>query len=300
MRVIVIFNPWANRGKANKKRAELERICEAHGFELAYTQKAGDAQQLASQAAADQVDVVAAAGGDGTVHEVVNGLCQVENVSARLGILPMGSGNDLAFGLGISKELNKAAQQILHGVPKAIDLAKIVDEHGRTRLADNNLGIGFDAQVVIQTESLTWPGGFFLYLVATLQTIVSHFYTLQLNIQFDDETVQQSALFLALGLGFRGGGGFRLTPDAKHDDNLIDSCLVDPVSRLTALALLPSAINGSHTKASFVSMRKSVQINIKSAQPMPIHIDGEIFAYPKDNVKEVTITSLPAAIEVMV
>lgn len=301
MRIIVIFNPWANRGGAKKKQPQLEALCREHGFELVCTEKTRDAERLAKEAANKQYDVVVAAGGDGTVHEVVNGLCQSDQRSTRLGVLPIGSGNDLAHGLGIDKDLAKAVQQIKFGTPKAIDLAKIVDENGRFSLADNNLGIGFDAQVVIQTEGITWIGGFLLYLIATLKTFITHYTMLTLDIQFDKEVVQQDALFMALGLGFRGGGGFRLTPDAKNDDNLIDSCTVSPLNQLKALfIMLPKALFGKHTKEKFVAMRKNQKIVIKSTQPMPIHVDGEIFAYPEDNVKHVTITSLPAAVEVMI
>ncbi|MEM7331147.1 MAG: diacylglycerol kinase family protein [Chloroflexota bacterium] len=298
MKIIVIFNPWANRGKAQSKQAELESLCQRHGFYLQITQRAGDAQRFAKEAAEAGADIVAAAGGDGTVHEVVNGLCQVENLTSLLGILPVGSGNDLAFGLGIPTRLSLAAERLLNGQTKKVDLAKIEDENGRFQYADNNLGIGFDAQIVIQTESINWPGGFFLYLFATLKTLFQEFRMIPLDITFDGETVQQSTLFLALGVGARGGGGFMLTPFAKHDDDLVDSCLVAEASRLRALTLLPSAINGRHVNVKEVTMRQSKKIIIRSTDPMPIHIDGEVFAYPEDNVKAVTITSIPKALQV--
>ena len=300
MQVIVIFNPWANRGKAQKKQAEIEEICRQHGFQLYLTEKSGDAQRMAKEAAEANVDVVVAAGGDGTVHEVVNGLCQVEGLQPRFGILPVGSGNDLAFGLDIPTRLSTAAGKIVNGQTKWLDLAKIVDENGRFQYADNNLGIGLDAQIVIQTESINWPGGFFLYLWATFKTLANNFNIIPLNISFDGEQIEQSTLFLALGVGARGGGGFLLTPNAQHDDDLIDSCLVAEASRLRTLTLLPSAINGSHIHVKEVSMRQNKQVVIQSPHPMPIHIDGEIFAYPEDNIRSVTVTSIPKAIEVIV
>jgi diacylglycerol kinase family enzyme len=95
----------------------------------------------------------------------------------------------------------------------------VEDEHGRFALFDNNLGIGFDAIVVIQTESITRVHGFLMYFVAVLRTIAFYYQTPHLTLDFDGEQVAQQVLFLAMGLGPRGGGGFFLTPDARHDDD---------------------------------------------------------------------------------
>ena len=118
--------------------------------------------------------------------------------------------------------------------------------------------------------------------------------------RFDDEKAAQEILFLAMGVGPRGGGGFFLTPDARHDDNLIDSCMVNPVGRLTMLGMLQKAIKGTHTNSRHVTMRQSQQISIRANMPLPIHVDGEMFAHPQDDVRHVTITSLPAALQVVV
>ncbi|MFQ5436932.1 MAG: diacylglycerol/lipid kinase family protein, partial [Anaerolineae bacterium] len=132
-----------------------------------------------------------------------------------------------------------------------------------------------------------------------LETIAFYYRKPHLDIWFDDEPVSQRVLFLAVGVGFRAGGGFLLTPDARHDDDLIDSCLVNPIGRLTMLNMLGNAIKGTHIYSKHVTMRKSKKIVVKSGSPVPIHVDGELFAVPEDNVGQVTITSLPAAIEVI-
>ncbi|VAW32848.1 Transcription regulator [contains diacylglycerol kinase catalytic domain], partial [hydrothermal vent metagenome] len=219
---------------------------------------------------------------------------------ARLGIIPIGSGNDLAWSLGISTEVETAVHQLFNGTPKTIDLARIEDDKGRFRIVDNNIGIGFDAVVVIETESITRVHGFMMYLLATLRTMMSYSLLPKLIIHFDDEEIEQSVLFIALGVGPRGGGGFLLTPDAKQDDDLIDSCTVDPIGRFTIISLLLAVMNGSHVKSKHATMRQNKRIRIRAERPLPIHTDGEMFAYPQDNVREVTITSLPAAIEVIV
>ena len=301
MRIKVILNPWSDRGRAREQVAQIEAAAEARGgVDLVLTQKPGQAQQLARESVAAGYDLIVAAGGDGTIHEVVNGLMQGGAASAMLGVIPIGSGNDFGYAMGISTEIETAVSRLFTGQTRTVDLARVEDEHGRYAIFDNNLGIGFDAIVVIETENITRVHGFMMYFVAVLRTIAFYYQTPRLKIRFDDESVEQESLFLAMGVGRRGGGGFFLTPDANHDDDLIDSCLVNPVGRLTMLGMLGKAIKGTHTTSRHVSMRQNKRIEIVADRPLPIHIDGEIFAYPKDNVRRITVTSLPAALQVVV
>ncbi|MCP5100501.1 MAG: diacylglycerol kinase family lipid kinase, partial [Chloroflexi bacterium] len=172
MRVKIILNPQADNGRAQKQMAQLHAIQAQHdNLELVMTEYPGHAEQLARLAVADGFDLVVAAGGDGTAHEVVNGLIQDDQAQARLGIIPIGSGNDLAYALGISTDVPTAVNQLFTGTPHPIDLVRIEDGNGRLTLADNNIGIGFDATVVIRTEQMSRIRGFLMYLSATLHTI---------------------------------------------------------------------------------------------------------------------------------
>jgi YegS/Rv2252/BmrU family lipid kinase len=299
MRVKVILNPWADRGRGIQQKELIEKLGQQHGgLDLVVTQRPRHAQELALQAADEGYDVIVAAGGDGTIHEVINGLFTSQS-EAKLGVLPIGSGNDFAYSLGISTDMATAVPQLFHVTLKTIDLARIEDAKGHFQIVDNNIGIGFDAMVVVQTESITRIHGFLMYFIAVLRTIAFYYQTPHLEIRFDDEQVAQATLFLAIGVGPRGGGGFFLTPDAKQDDDRIDSCLVNPVGRLTMLGMLQQAIKGTHVNSRHVTMRQSQRISLKANMPLPIHVDGEMFAYPQDDVRHVTITSLPAALQVM-
>jgi diacylglycerol kinase (ATP) len=163
----------------------------------------------------------------------------------------------------------------------------------------NAIGIGFDATVTIQSKTITRIHGFALYLLAALRTIALYYQTPHLRIQFDDESVEQEALMMTVGIGPRVGGGFHLTPNAVFDDGLLDSCTVKPINRPTILRLLPKAMRGTHITSPYVMMRRNRSIHIRSDIALPIHIDGEIFAYHEDNVKLVTISTLPSALPVM-
>ncbi len=300
MRIKVIMNPMANNGRSHALIPQITQWGASLGdCSVVTTQERGHAQQLARAAALAGYDLVVAGGGDGTVHEVVNGLFAAGRTAAKLGIIPLGSGNDLAFALGIPPDPETAVSHLAAGRPRAIDLARIEDENGRFCVVDNNIGIGFDAMVVVRTEAIQRIHGFLKYLMAVLQCIAFYYDTPHLDMNFDGEQVAQETLFLAFGVGFRGGGGFLLTPDARLDDDLIDTCLVNPINRITMLNMLGKAIKGTHTSSRHVTMRQSKKIVVKSKESMPIHVDGELFAYPHDNVRQVTITSLPSAIEVI-
>jgi YegS/Rv2252/BmrU family lipid kinase len=269
-------------------------------LDIVLTEYPGHARELARQAVNDGYELVVAAGGDGTISEVVNGLVQGNRASTRLGVIPIGSGNDLAWSLGISTEVATAVRSLFTGRPKTVDLARVEDDHGRFRIFDNNMGIGFDATIVIESETITRIHGFMMYLLATLRTIAFYYDTPHLEMRFDEEKLAQPSLLLAFGVGPRGGGGFLLTPNARPDDDLIETCLVNPVGRLTMMMMMMKVMKGKHGSHPAVTLRQNRQITVKSDRPMPIHTDGEVFAYPKDNVRQVTVTSLPAAIEVVV
>ncbi len=301
MRVKVILNPFADNGHGRQKIEVVEAAARPYGgVDLVLTERPQHGIELARQAAEAGYDVVAAAGGDGTVSDVMNGLMQAQNSDVRLGIIPVGSGNDLAWNLGAPQDVAAAVQRLFTGSPVKIDLAYVENEYGYGRFADNNIGVGFDATVVIETETITRLHGFPMYFLAVLRTILFFFNTPYLQMRFDDEEVAQEALFVAFGLGRRHGGGFLITPDARHDDGLIDTCTVAPVSRPTMLRMLLKVMKGTHITSSFVTMRQNKRITIQSDAPLPIHVDGEMFAYPKDNVRQITVTSLSAAIEVIV
>ncbi|MBX3056492.1 MAG: diacylglycerol kinase family lipid kinase [Anaerolineae bacterium] len=301
MRAKVILNPYADNGRGRQCQALIETAAQPYGgIEIALTEYPGHGRELARQFANEGYDLVAAAGGDGTISDVVNGLVLGDKATTRLGIIPIGSGNDLAWSLGISSDVGTAVRTLFTGQPRTLDLARVEDDHGRYRIFDNNMGIGFDATIVVEAENITRVHGFAMYLLATLRTIAFYYDKPLLEMQFDDERLTQESLFLAFGVGPRGGGGFLLTPNARHDDNLIDTCLVSPVGRLTMLLMLLKVKKGTHGSHKAIALRQNRRITVRADRPVPIHTDGEVFAYTKDNVRQVTVTSLPAAIDVMV
>jgi len=300
LRARVIYNPSANHGRAESLQERIE-IWEQdnEGLDLVLTKGPGQATDLARQAIDSGYELIVAAGGDGTIHEVVNGMVDGDKSRAILGLIPIGSGNDFTHGLGLNSDIDAAMRRLSSGEPRPIDLARIEDDRGNAEIVMNGIGIGFDATVSIQSRLITRVHGFAMYALAALRTIALYYQAPHMVIHFDGERVEQDSLMLSIGSGPRIGGGFHLTPDAIFDDGLLDSCTVNPINRPTMLRLLPDAMRGTHISSRHVTMRRSRKIEIESNIALPIHVDGEIFAYHEDNVHMVKITALPLALSIM-
>jgi YegS/Rv2252/BmrU family lipid kinase len=245
-------------------------------------------------------DVVVAAGGDGTVHEVINGMLSAGLLRSKFGTIPIGTGNDFAYSYAIPVEIPLAVERLFRNQTRFVDLGEVVDDRGQRRFFANNLGIGFDANVVIRVESITRLHGFPKYFWGVLKTLALDFRPFSFQMRFDAEELEEEVLFVAFGLGVRHGGGFMLTPSALNDDDRIDSCTVRTMSRIKALRFLNSAVNGTHIHNPLVKMRQNKSIEISCIDALPIHIDGEVFAFPKDNVHHISVTSLPKVLQVLV
>ncbi len=296
----VILNPSADLGNGITYLETIEKAARPLGeLDIVLSEFPGHAVELAQTAVAGGCDLLVAAGGDGTVHEVVNGL-MLAGGGARLGILPMGTGNDFAFAANVAEDMPTAIANLFRGQSRPVDLALVEDDKGQRRYVANNMGVGLDANVVIRTEAITRVHGFLKYFSGVLTALLRDFNALPVQARFDEEEIAEDVLFLYLGIGTRGGGGFLLTPDASQGDGLIDSCTVPMLGRLRVLTLLNSAIKGTHVNTPYVTMRQNRQIVIHSQEAMPVQIDGEIYATPADGIRRLLVTSLPAAVELVV
>lgn len=303
MPIKVILNPTADMGHGADHLAAIRSVSDpAQPLDIVVTERPGHAYPLALEAIAAGYTTLVAAGGDGTVHEIVNAIYlngHAERI--KLGIIPIGSGNDFAHALGLPQDdVPAAVATIYHGQARPADLAEVIDDHGRREVFENNFGVGLDANVVIRTGEITQLRGFVKYMAAVFTTLYKDYTPLRLSMRFDEEELVQDVLFISLGLGPRHGGGFMLTPGALHDDDLMDSCTVAMISRPKALSLLNSAVKGTHIRQSCVTMRRSKLIEICGDTPLPVHIDGEIYARVENNVRCLSISSLPDALQVIV
>jgi diacylglycerol kinase (ATP) len=296
-KIKIILNPTANHGRSLQVASDLRPLAAEHNADWSATEYPGHATELARLAGEQGYDLVVAAGGDGTVHEVINGLMQVpEETRPVLGIVPLGSGNDFAHILGIPKNPAKALQSSILGQPHPLDVGSVRDENDRLEYFNNTMGMGFDSVVTFHTRKITAIHGFMMYFVALIRTIFRNFDAIDLHVETDQETWDLNTLMLALGNGPREGGGFLITPEAKYDDGLLNYVTICKISRLMMLRLVPEVMNGTHGRFKQVRMGTCRKMAVTSKQALYVHCDGEIYAGFDTDIRKLAIEILPNAI----
>jgi YegS/Rv2252/BmrU family lipid kinase len=300
-KVKIILNAMADMGHAWKVANDLRPLIEEYGSaDWSGTVYPTHATELAKLAGEQGYEMVIAMGGDGTVHEVVNGLMQLPEKSRPiLGIVPVGSGNDFAHAIGVPLRSDQALARALVGEPSAIDLGLMTDEHGRQEYFDNTLGIGFDTVVTIRSHRLPLVRGFLMYLVAVLQTIVLNHEAIRMQIEADDRKWEQSNLLLTMCNGPREGGGFLIAPDAVPTDGLLHYAMIKNVSRLMMLRLVPEVMKGTHGNFRQVTLGSCRRMKVIADRALYIHADGEIYTGFGSNLRRVTLEVLPGALKVV-
>ncbi len=302
--MLIIFNPFSNRG--DSKRAidvALQSLARSGlDFEVKMTGARGHAIELAKEAALAGTSLVVAAGGDGTVNEVANGLLQAAEgrpgvAATTLGVLPMGSGNDFAWGLGIRGGVDDAVDRLKQGRTQVIDVARAQFDNAPPRYFVNMLGCGFDARVNIEAHKIKRLRGFAIYMAAVLKTLLIYFEKPVVRLQMDEQTLETPAFITFIANGPRLGGGFLAAPQARYDDGLMDICLAADVRRLEVGGLIPKLMKGRHTDHPRITMARTRNITLESAEPLPCQADGETIS---ENLHRISIVTLPARLQVVV
>jgi len=230
--------------------------------------------QIARQAKdfAGQADLVVAAGGDGTIHGVGQGLIGTDAV---LGVIPMGTGNDLARTLGIPLDPVQAARSLFQSRPTPID-AILYRCEGGEGCCLNVAGVGFDASVAQRiNHGFRFLKGTSAYLAA-VGCCLATYRPVQLSISLDGTTLEADAMLCAIANAQYYGGGMKIAPEAKIDDGWIDVIVVRGISKLEFLRQFPRVFRGSHLSHPAVQSFRCKRVGIESRLPIPILADGEI------------------------
>jgi YegS/Rv2252/BmrU family lipid kinase len=298
----LIINPNADRGNAWRIAGNLRPMVEEFGgADWVGTAYPTHASELAHLAGSTGYDLVIAAGGDGTVHEVINGLMQVpKDRRPRLGIIPLGSGNDFVNCLEIKTNPTEALKQVFMGQPKRIDVGMFDVGHGKAEYFDNTFGIGFDASVTIRTGRLPFLRGFLMYFVAVLQTIAMNLDAPMMHISTDREAWDEKTIMLTLCNGPREGGGFLVAPGSDVSDGVLNYASVRNVSRLMMLRLIPEVMKGTHGRFKQVRLGELQRMQVKAEKGVMIHADGEVVCGFGSDVRDVAVEIIPDALEVMI
>lgn len=293
----VILNPYSNRWNAQKRWPQAEAALKAAGidFSLAVSEYHGHAVDLAKEAAQAGFSPIIAAGGDGTIGEVVNGIAKAmgEDHFGVLGIMPLGTANDLVANLGLPLDLTEAAQVIAADKTRAIDVCKAGE-----RYFVNNSAMGLEPYITVVQQKMTLLKGIPRYLAAAIKGIIKN-PTWQAKIQWDDGSFEGPLTLISVGNAPRTGGLFFMAPHADPTDGKLTAVIAYKKSSLSLLALLPKAMTpaGKFVLAEGVQEIHSTRISIQLESPSPAHSDGELFPEQLDSLE---YSILPGRIDILV
>ena len=294
--VLVFVNRIAGRGRAHAYLRRLRDLFESLHISVQFleTVSAGELESASRQALARGHRLLLAMGGDGTFQALANGAFESD---AIIGILPAGGGNDFAAALGLPGDLIRAAEKLLKGKPRSVDLVRVRTADGGTRLFAGGGGVGLDAEATLRANGLyrRLPGRF-RYIVSALHALSEH-QPLQVQLEFPGEDippVEATCLLTSVLNTPTYGGGVRLAPDAVIDDGLLHVAVVEDLKILQVLKLLPRLMRSGELGTSRVRRWKAQRVKIFTDRPCLFHGDGEILG-----PTPVEIEVVPKAVRVL-
>jgi diacylglycerol kinase (ATP) len=289
--VALLVNPTAGKGRAAGLVAKCTDRLREGGASVAILvgTDAQHAQTLARQAVADGVDAVVALGGDGMVHLALN---VVAGTETPLGVIPAGTGNDLANSLGLPTKDPVAAAGVIAdrlaaGATRAMDAVRIGD-----RWFGCVLSAGFDSKVNDRANRMSWPRGRMRYNLAILAEL-GVFKPVPFVLELDGERWETEAMLVAVGNAKSYGAGMQICPDAELDDGLVDVTVLGPVSKPAFLKAFPKVFKGTHRDHPAVTMRWAKVVSL-AAPDVTVYADGEYIGE-----LPITCETMPGAVRVL-
>ncbi len=299
----IILNPAAGNGNGAKSQPQLEQLLSQNKiqYELARTCGEGNGIELARQAVKDGYDVIVAAGGDGTVNEVANGLMEMKQKGSTIppmGVLCVGRGNDFAGSLGIPEDLPGGVQSLLADQRRVVDIGRVTGgKYPDGRYFCNCVGVGFDAIVTIEVHKLPRWGGYLAFMAAVLKTVFLYNKAPLAKIELDGKEITQRSLLISIMNGRRLGGGFIMAPTSHFDDGLFDLCIAEQMSSLAVIKMIPHFTKGDQATQSTIKTGQAYKISITSQDgPLPAQTDGEIICVDGNRLE---IEVLPRELEIV-
>lgn len=306
--VWIVFNPKARGGRLGAMASAVAGSLADSAIGWQATGAPGDGVAIAEQAGAAGAATVVAFGGDGTVHEVVNGLMRLPpGDRPALAIVPAGSGNDFAFACGIptprrrGDDFAASLRAAIAAPATPVDVGTIADDRGRRAFWINTVGLLFDAAVNLHShraKAYRPLRGRAVYLYAAVRAFATRFHATDVTLTLDDRIERRRLLMATLGNGPREGGAFRCTPGSRIDDGLLECLEVDMRSRPATLRLLPSIMRGRHLRHPGVRLTPCRRLVMESPQAILAHLDGELWAGPERSVHRIEASVLRGALRV--
>lgn len=297
----VILNPYAGRWKASKHREEAEFALKNSGveFDIEVTENPGHGSVLAYQAVLQGYTPIIAAGGDGSISEVINGMVKAFQESGSppsvpVGLLPLGSANDLAVNLNLPRSLKDAAQVIAQGDIRMMDLCQV-----NNRYFDNNSAVGLEPSITLINQRITKVSGIIRYLLAAIIGVMNKPQWV-MRLEWDRGEYHGPISLVTVGNNPLTGGLFYMTPHADPYDGLLTFVYGYMETRLQILRLLLRTMKkgqGSYIEHPEIHEIHSTWLKIISETPTPLHADGEI---QSTAISEINYTILPAYLPILI
>lgn len=294
--VDLFINPTAGRGRAGRRLPQITKLFESRNLSVNVhpSSAVGDLERQILQFASAGGRRLIVAGGDGSIHEAVNGILQSGH-DVSFGVIPTGTGNDFAKASSIPLDWKQAAARIIAATacettPRRIDAGVMND-----RFFANGAGVGFDAKVTKIARSYHWPIGDFVYLFAIFRSMLDGIATPEFRILADGAERTGPVTLANISNGAWIGGMFHIAPPARNDDGALDMVVADPVSRWRIVTLLPKLLKGKHLDEPEVAHSRVHEVRIESAVPVPSHLDGEV--QPLQSVFDIRV--LPGALRLL-
>ena len=272
---ILIANPVSGKGKAKTvaEQAHVTLTKKEFKGDIKLTTGSGDAKQFAQEAISNGIKWVIVCGGDGTLHEAINGIGNTPDVA--LGLIPAGRGNDLATAVGIPRKPEQAIDILFRGKKRCIDLGYVRSDEGSEHYFSTIATCGYDTEVSRRGSERSTPfSGTASYIYAAIVTLFHYKYPF-VRIEADFGTHEGPLLLAATGSTKSYGGGFQIVPNAVYDDGLFDVCVIRPVSKFTVLRLMATLFWGGHTNHPAVDIQQTRNMKIETDPPIMLYADGE-------------------------
>jgi diacylglycerol kinase (ATP) len=298
LKTVFLVNPASANGKTGKRWPQIARAAHAAGLrgEAIFSERPGQLGELAREAAEEGASLLVVVGGDGTVHEVVNGIAGREGV--ELALLPRGTGWDFARTHGITKRLGDALRIATDGTARPFDLGRAgYHADGRQAAAwfANMASVGMSGAVAAKANSTTKALGAKTSYLLALGVVFARWKNVHLRVRVDEEERDALMEDTIVAVGRYLAGGMMITPDAEPDDGLFDVLLIGDLTKPELVRVMPKIYRGTHLPHPKGELLRGRNVSIEADEPLPVQLDGE-----QPGTTPVRFEIVPAAIRLRV
>jgi len=319
----IIFNPTADHGKAVKHIAQIEAAMDEMNipYKLELTRSSGHAIELAREAAGlslkgkrgkgESYGTIVAAGGDGTVNEVINGLMTAKGGPGSdsshggdfpdFGVIPVGRGNDFAYGAGVPHNIEQACRLLKGDSVYSMDVGRVTGGYyPEGRYFGNGIGIGFDTMVGLEAAKVTWIPGFLGYVYGALKMLIVYPSAPRIRIMFEDRenrTIETFSPQISVMNGRRMGGTFYMAPDSINHDGQLDLCMAQgKLKRKQLMKAMGQYTRGTQARNPVIYTDRASVFRIEALEgDLVCHADGETIC---TDGKELLVECVPHAMRI--